>query len=73
MSRLGVESGDPGFLEEMGASALDCTPIDVDMERVEGWDTGAVDPDRPKTIAKRVHRVRGETSAQLQARQEGGG
>lgn len=70
VNRLGIESAPQDLINQLGPDCLDCSPIEVDREAVEHWDTAAVDPDRQ--VAKRIRRVKVPMS-ELRQVEDGGG
>lgn len=47
--RFGIEDAPEDMLASLGPEAGDCSPITVDGNRLEGWDTTAVDRDAKST------------------------
>lgn len=59
VNRIGVQSGPQDLLDQLGPDALDCSPIELDMDAVENWDyVAAGHGDRRETISSRVKRVK---------------
>jgi hypothetical protein len=72
LNRLAVAGGDEDLMNELGPTVQDTTPIELDADVVEGWDTGAVDPDRKKTVTTRIRRVKVPESEIRQLEEAGG-
>jgi hypothetical protein len=46
--RFGIEDGPEDLAQTLGLEPLDCTPIVLQTDVVEGWDVAAADPERAK-------------------------
>lgn len=72
VNRLGVQDAPEDLLAELGPEAQDCSPIEVDLDAVEHWNYGVVDPTRQETIRARTRRVKVPGNAQLDKAGVGG-
>lgn len=54
--RYGVQDGPEELLASLGEECLDCSPISIDLDRIEGWDAEAVDPNRASATTIQLRR-----------------
>jgi hypothetical protein len=64
--RLGIQGGDEELIAEIGPEFLDCSPIEIDPNAIERWDTSTANRTKPMTIK----RTKAPTMAELRARGE---
>lgn len=67
-----VDDATQSLIDELGPVCCDTSPIEVDLEVVESWDTAQVDPDRQVTAKQRVRQVKVPPAAMLQKETAGG-
>lgn len=71
VNRLGVKDAtDPSVIDELGAGVLECGPIQVDTDMIEGWNVATKDPD-PQSRSKRFRELAKPQMAELRGREDG--